>query len=136
MSWLDRLFKKDSKAPLRGARPVRREKTYSADTGYVYQYFYEGYRELKQVGESGFEHVFSVTSDRISRFPINIFLSHQVIEAWQAGNHRELTAPEQYAIVKMTLFAVFDDRTDFDGSERSVNVSLENVEEHAETLDL
>lgn len=136
MSWLDRLFKKDSKTPLRGARPVRREKTYSADTGYVYQYFYEGYREFTQAGESGFEHVFSVTSDRISRFPINIFLSHQVIEAWQAGNHRELSATEQYAIVKMTLFAVFDDRTDFDGSERNVNVSLENVDEHAETLDL
>ena len=136
MSWLGRLLKKDNKAPLRGARPIRREKTYSADTGYVYQYFYEGYRELKQTGESGFEHVFSVTSDRISRFPINIFLSHQVIEAWQAGNDRELSVTEQYAIVKMTLFAVFDDRTDFDGSERSVNVSLENVEEHAETLDL
>lgn len=136
MSWLGRLFKKDIKEPLRGARPVRREKTYSADTGYVYQYFYEGYRELKQAGESGFEHVFSVTSDRISRFPINIFLSHQVIEAWQASNDRELSATEQYAIVKMTLFAVFDDRTDFDGSERSVNVSLVNVEEHAETLDL
>lgn len=136
MSWLGRLFKKDIKAPLRGARPVRREKTYSADTGYVYQYFYEGYRELKQAGESGFEHVFSVTSDRISRFPINIFLSHQVIEAWQAGNDRELSATEQYAIVKMTLFALFDDRIDFDVSERNFDVSLENVEEHAETLDL
>lgn len=136
MSWLGRLFKKDNKTPLRGVRPIRREKTYSAETGYVYQYFYEGYREFTQAGESGFEHVFSVTSDRISRFPINIFLSHQVIEAWQAGNDRELSATEQYAIVKMTLFAVFDDRTDFDGSERIVNVSLENVEEHAETLDL
>ena len=136
MSWLGRLFKKDKKTPLRGARPIRREKTYSADTGYVYQYFYEGYRELKRSGESGFEHVFSVTSDRISRFPINIFLTHQVIETWQAGNNRELTATEQYAIVKMTLFAVFDERTDFDGSERNVNVSLENIEEHTETLDL
>ncbi len=127
------MFKKDKKTPLRGMRPIRREKTYSADTGYVYQYVYEGYRELKQADKSGFEHVFSVTSDRISRFPINIFLTHQVIETWQAGNNRELTATEQYAIVKMTLFAVFDERTDF---ERNVNVSLENVEEHAETLDL
>ena len=130
------MFKKDNKAPLRGARPIRREKTYSADTGYVYQYFYEGYRELKQADESGFEHVFSVTSDRISRFPINIFLSRPVIETWQAANHRELTATEQYAIVKMTLFTVFDERTDFDGSDRNVIVSLENIEEHAETLDL
>lgn len=130
------MFKKDMQSPLRGARPIRREKTYSADTGYVYQYFYEGYRESKQAGESGFEHVFSVTSDRISRFPINIFLSRQVIAAWQAAHHRELTVTEQYAIVKMTLFAAFDERTDFDGSDRNVIVRLENIEEHAETLDL
>lgn len=136
MSWIGRLFTKEKEAPLRGARPVRREKTYSADTGYVYQYFYEGYREAKQADESGTEHVFSVTSDRVSRFPINIFVPGHVVEAWQSSNDRELTATEQYAVVKMTLFEVFDERTDFDGSPWNINISLENIEEHAETLDL
>ena len=32
--------------PLRGRPKVRREKIYSADSGYVYQYFYEGFRLL------------------------------------------------------------------------------------------
>lgn len=136
MSWIGRLFKKEKEAPLRGARPVRREKTYSADSGYVYQYFYEGYRETKQDDESGTVHVFSVTSDRVSRFPINLFVPQQVIEAWQSKNERELTPTEQYAVVKMTLFEVFDERTDFDGSPWNTNVTLENIEEHAETLDL
>lgn len=136
MSWIGRLFKKEKEAPLRGARPVRREKTYSADTGYVYQYFYEGYREAKRNGESGTEHVFSVTSDRVSRFPINIFVPQSVVETWQSNNDRELTATEQYAVVKMTLFEVFDERTDFDGSQWNIDISLEDIEEHAETLDL
>jgi len=136
MSWLGKLFKKEKEAPLRGARPVRREKTYSADTGYVYQYFYEGYRESQRDGEEGIEHVFSVTSDRVSRFPIHIFVAHQVTVAWKESNDRELTPTEQYAVVKMTLFEAFDERTDFDGSARTINVSLENIEQHAETLDL
>ena len=136
MSWIGRLFKKEKEEPLRGARPVRREKTYSADTGYVYQYFYEGYRETARSDKPGTEHVFSVTSDRVSRFPINIFVPQSVVETWQSNNDRELTATEQYAVVKMTLFEVFDERTDFDGSSWNIDIRLENIEEHAETLDL
>ena len=45
MSWFKRLFGGEDAVPLRGAPEVRREMSYSADTGYVYQYFYEGYRE-------------------------------------------------------------------------------------------
>ena len=136
MSWLKRLFKKDKEAPLRGARPVRREKTYSADTGYVYQYFYEGYREVERNSQSGREHVFSVTSDRVSRFPLRIFLAQQTVDAYYRKHDRELNATEQYAIVKMRLFEVFDERSDLDSSSLAVMVALEHIEEHAETLDL
>ena len=44
--------------PLSGAPPIRRLKTYSAQSGYVYQYFYEGQRPLR--GEAGTEFVFTV----------------------------------------------------------------------------
>jgi len=40
LNWL----RKKKEAPLTGAPAVRRQKTYSAESGYVYQYFYEGQR--------------------------------------------------------------------------------------------
>jgi hypothetical protein len=43
--------------PLSGAPAIRRMKTYSAQSGYVYQYFYE-------VQRPGTEFVFSVSADR------------------------------------------------------------------------
>jgi hypothetical protein len=39
--------------PLTGAPAVRRLKSYSAQSGYVYQYFYEGQRPFHSGGESG-----------------------------------------------------------------------------------
>ena len=35
--------------PLTGAPAVRRLKSYSAQSGYVYQYFYEGQRPFSQL---------------------------------------------------------------------------------------
>ena len=136
MSWLKRFLKKDEEAPLRGVRPVRREKTYSADTGYVYQYFYEGYREVERNSQAGCEHVFSVTSDRVSRFPLRIFLAQETVDAYYRKHNRELNPTEQYAIVKMRLFEVFDELSVLDSSSVGVIVALEHIEEHAETLDL
>ena len=51
-------------APLTGAPPYRRQKTYTAETGYVYEYYYEGYRVAARNDESGAEHVFAVSADR------------------------------------------------------------------------
>ena len=48
-------------AALTGAPPVRRMKTYSAQSGYVYQYYYEGYRPFRSAGESGSEFVFTIS---------------------------------------------------------------------------
>ena len=50
--------------PLTGAPAVRRMKSYSAQSGYVYQYFYEGQRPFRSGGESGIEFVFTVSADR------------------------------------------------------------------------
>ncbi len=55
------LFQKKT-LPLTGAPAVRRMKTYSAQSGYVYQYYFEGYRPLPV--ESGVEFVFQISSDR------------------------------------------------------------------------
>jgi hypothetical protein len=125
----------ESAAPLKGVPKVRREKTYSAETGYVYQYFYAGYREAKRDGEEGHEHLFDVSSDRSSRFTIRMFLGRGALDPWEKANGRELTSTEQYALVKLSLFQAFDERTDFSGENAVVVVRPEQVAEHVSTLD-
>jgi len=98
--------------PLRGAPAVRRQKTYSSQTGYVYQYFYQGYREDKRDERPGREYVFQITRARDSYFPLVIFLPAAAVDAWQQSYGRSLTPSEQYAAVKMALFEVFDQRED------------------------
>jgi hypothetical protein len=135
LSWLRNLVTKPAPA-LKGVPKVRREKTYSAETGYVYQYFYQGYREGKRGEEEGDEHLFSVSSDRASRFTLRVFLSRQVVEQWEHANDRKLIPTEQYALVKLSLFEAFDARTDFADGNSDVLVGPEQVEEHIKTLDL
>ena len=135
--WLKRFFKRESpRKPLRGTPQVRREKAYSADSGYVYQYFYEGYRDAVRQGDPGHEYVFEVTSDRASRFPVTVFLSRTAIEAWQRTHGSDLSPTEQYAVVKMSLFQTFDERTDFGGTAVDVLVSADDIETHTAALEL
>ena len=137
MRWLQRLTGRSPEpGPLRGVRPVRREKTYSSENGYVYQYFYEGYRDIERGQQRGQDHVFSVTTDRKNRFPVTVFLGRQVLEEWERAHERPLSAPEQYAVVKMTLFQAFDRPNPLGGDDVDVIVSLADMEEHASTLDL
>jgi hypothetical protein len=135
LSWLRNLVSKPP-PPLKGVPKVRREKTYSAETGSVYQYFYLGYRETQRGEDVGNEHLFSVTSDRTSRFTLRVFLSRQVLEQWEEANDRKLIPTEQYALVKLSLFQAFDERADFGGESPEIVVTPEQVEEHVKTLDL
>jgi hypothetical protein len=107
MDWLRR--KNPAKQEtLHGAPSVRRQKTYSAQSGYVYQYFYEGFREA----QSGTEYVFEVTADRKTSFPVTVFVEDAAISSWNAEHGRELSQTEQYAIAKMALFQAFDERAE------------------------
>jgi hypothetical protein len=126
----------ESAAPLKGVPKVRREKTYSAETGYVYQYFYTGYREAKRGEDEGHEHLFDVSSDRSSRFTVRMFLGRGALDPWEKANGRALTSTEQYALVKLSLFQAFDERADFSGENAVVVVRPEQVAEHVSTLDL
>src|ERR1700704_2041847 len=100
--------KKD--APLTGAPAVRREKTYSAESGYVYQYFYEGQRAAKRQSGSGTQFVFHVSADRKSSFPVSVFVSDSALEVWETEHDRTLSSTERYAVAKMALFQAFDQR--------------------------
>jgi hypothetical protein len=105
----DRLFRRRG-APLSGAPAVRRLKTYSAQSGYVYQYFYEGQRHYERAADGGAEFVFSVSADRKTSQPVSVFVSDAAILSWETGHGRELSSTERYAIAKMALFQAFDER--------------------------
>ena len=119
-------------APLTGAPAVRRQKTYSAQSGYVYQYYYEGHREVSQATE----YVFDVSADRKSSFPVSVMLEHGAVQSWQRSHERELNSTERYAIAKMALFRAFDDRPRPDLMREQVRVPIERIEEILSDLDL
>ncbi len=104
---LSRWFRKKSVA-LSGAPAVHRKKTYSAQSGYVYQYFYEGQRPATP--EPGTEYVFEVSSDRKTSAQVSVFVSAEAVESWQEETGRTLSGTERYAIAKMALFQAFDER--------------------------
>jgi hypothetical protein len=129
------LFSK-KKAPLSGAPTVRRMKTYSAQSGYVYQYFYEGHRDYRAGGEDGVEFVFTVSSDRKASYETSVLVSNPAIRAWEQGHGRELSLTERYAVAKIALFQAFDERPDPAQLRDEVRVRNADVEGIVETLGL
>src|SRR4051794_774982 len=103
-------FRRPTKAPLTGAPAVRRLKTYSAQSGYVYQYFYTGQRPYRDGPESGTEFVFDISADRKTSHAISVFVGDTAAQAWEETHGRTLIGNERYAIAKMALFQAFDER--------------------------
>jgi len=132
LEWL----RKKKEAPLTGAPAVRRQKTYSAESGYVYQYFYEGQRPAQRDDAHGAQYVFNVSSDRKSSFPVSVFLSDAVLESWQAEHGRQLGSTERYAVAKMALFQAFDRRSAPSDMNEEVRVQPEDVDTILATLDI
>lgn len=93
---------------------VRRLKTYTADTGYVYQYYFVGKRPAipPHATSPSTEYIFDVTSDRKTTYAVSVFLSQAVCDAWAAVHARSLTEAEQYGAVKLRLFQAFDELED------------------------
>ena len=85
-------------------------KSYSAQSGYVYQYSYEGYRASEAHGGCA-EFVFTTSADRTTWKDLSIFVQEASVRGWQERHGRELSSTERYAIAKMALFAAFDERT-------------------------
>jgi hypothetical protein len=114
--------------PLTGAPAIRRQKSYSGQTGYVYQYYYEGHRPYKRDRNSGTEHVFDVSADRKTSIAVSVLVSDTAVEDWQGRHGRTLYASERYAIAKMALFQAFDERPDPAAMGADVHVRAADVE--------
>jgi hypothetical protein len=110
-------------------------KTYSAQSGYVYQYFYEGRRPLRSGGETVAEYVFSVSADRARWRPVSVLIGAAAVAAWQRRHARELSSTECYALAKMALFQAFDERPSPAQMTAEVLVREADIEAIAATLD-
>ncbi len=121
---------------LTGAPSSPRLKTYSAQSGYVYQYFFKGRREARSGGEPGVEFVFSVSPGGNKWTPVSVFIPDPAVEGWQAAHSRELGANERYAIAKIALFQAFDERLTPAQMHEEVRVRATDIEAIADNLDL
>jgi hypothetical protein len=83
----------------RGPGAARRLKTYSAQTGYVYEYFF--------VNQAGHRYRFDVSATRKDYAPVVVEIDQEELTRAAA---RELSAVEEYAIAKMSLLQAFDER--------------------------
>jgi hypothetical protein len=108
VDWFAR-FRRKASAPLTGAPAIRRQKTYTAGTGWVYEYFYQGRRAAGRNRRAAIEFVFSVSADRRNWFPVSVFLIEADLADWER-DLRRLSATECYAIAKISLFQAFDER--------------------------
>ena len=132
------LLRRDRQQPgpeLLGRPPIRREKAYAADSGYVYQYTYEGFRAATRSDSVGREFVFECTSDRAARFRLAVFAPDESFAAWERSAGRDLNAVERYAIVKMQLFAILDE-SEHIRHDGEWPLTAEQVERHVAELDL
>ena len=137
IDWLRRLgLRKETLAPLTGAPVVRRLKTYSAASGFVYQYFYAGHRPGNTAGIPAIEFVFEVSADRKTSFPVSVLLKEESVAAWQREHSRDLNAAEQYAVAKLALFQAFDGRLNPAEARLPVHIRPADLDLIAETLGL
>jgi hypothetical protein len=88
---------------------VRRIKSYSAATGYVYQYYFYEVEKTRRGSSFGTEYVYMVSVDRQKVFPVRIFVQERALEKWSARTGQQLTGTEEYAVAKMRLFQAFDE---------------------------
>jgi hypothetical protein len=120
--------------PLSGAPAVRRQKTYSAQSGYVYQYFYQGQRTSAR--EPGTDYVFDVSADRKTSTQVTVFVADRALESWERKNGRTLSGTERYAIAKMALFHAFDERETPERMREAVLVRAADVAAILTTLNI
>ncbi len=119
-------------------QPVRRMKTYTALSGYVYQYYFVGKRPAFPDAPEmpATEYVFDVTPDRRATYAISVFLRADALDRWAGDHGRDLTEAEQYAAAKLRLLQGLDEMADIGASTRCLRIGPENVEEVVEPLGL
>lgn len=133
LGWLRR---RNAEPPLTGAPAVRRLKCYSACSGFVYEYYFEGQRPARRGLDRGTQYVFAVTADRRNFFPVSVFVSERCLKRFEKAHQRTVTATERYAVAKMSLFQAFDARPTPAAMREEIMVGPADVEAIFERLGL
>ena len=110
---------------------LRRLKTYTGQTGYVYQYYFVGKRGAlpESFDVPATEFIFDVSSDRKLTYSVSVFLPRAAAEAWSAHHGRRITDAEQYASAKLRLLRGFDEVENMLAEGRQLVVTSELLEE-------
>jgi hypothetical protein len=106
---------------------VRRLKTYTAQTGYVYDYYFVGKRPALPDDPlaPSTEFIFDISSDRKTICSVSVFLPPQALDAYASSHGRTLSEPEQYAAVKLRLMQAFDEIADMLNHGRRLTLEAE-----------
>jgi hypothetical protein len=115
---------------------VRRVKSYSAATGYVYQYYFYEVEKIERGAAHGTEYVYMVSVDRHRVFPVRILVRQDALENWSARTGQKLTGTEEYAVAKMRLFQAFDEVEDLATKTPELIVDSSNLEQLLSELDI
>jgi len=120
------------------ARPsaVRRVKSYSAASGYVYQYHFSEVNPARRGLTAGTEYIYLVTADRSAVFLVRIFVRRDALDDWEKRYGRKLTGTEEYAVAKMRLLQAFDEAESPAVAQQEVRVDRSNLEALLAKLDL
>jgi hypothetical protein len=78
-----------------------RWKTYAAQSGYVYQYIFEGVRKED-------EYIFRAVSGPEIEMTLEVILEAKALQTW-VNDNRPLTEIERYGIAKMALMRALDE---------------------------
>jgi hypothetical protein len=122
--------------PMTRPAAARRVKSYSAATGYVYQYYFYEVQKARRAGAAGSEYVYMVSVDRKTVFPLRIFVEHEGLQKWGRAAGRELTGTEEYAVAKMRLFEALDEVPDLASQQPELVVDRSNIEALLSRLDI
>jgi hypothetical protein len=115
---------------------ARRVKSYSAATGYVYQYYFYEVEKKRRGSVPGTEYVYMVSVDRQRVFPVRIFVQQDALEKWSARTGQKLTGTEEYAVAKMRLFQAFDEMEGLAEKTPELLVDNSNLEALLSELDI
>ena len=114
----------------------RRVKSYSAATGYTYQYVFHEVRKARRGFVVGNEYVYLVSADRKTSFPLTIFIGRDAARTWSRIAGRDLSGTEEYAAAKMRLFQALDEVENIGTVRPEIQVDGKQLGELLAQLDL
>jgi hypothetical protein len=109
-----------------------RVKTYSAQSGFVYEYRFVSHQSDREGGR----YRFSATVDRRSILDTIIFIPADAVQSWEVAESRTLTPTERYAVAKLALFAALDEAESPDRIPQPVTVDAARTRDILTMLDI